>query len=32
VSVRVVGGSGRVAAYSSVIDNQSFDPTYVPAQ
>jgi hypothetical protein len=32
VSVRVVGGSGRVAAYSSVIDNKSLDPTYVPGQ
>ena len=32
VSVEVVSGSGRVSAYGSVIDNQSFDPTYVPAQ
>lgn len=32
VSVQVVGGSGRVAAYASVIDNKTQDPTYVPAQ
>ena len=32
VSVEVVGGSGRVTSYGSVIDNLSLDPTYVPAQ
>ncbi len=32
ITVEVVGGSGRVAAYGSVIDNKSKDPTYVPAQ
>lgn len=32
VTVEVVGGSGRVTAYGSVIDNRSKDPTYVPAQ
>jgi hypothetical protein len=32
VSVRVVGGTGRVAAYGSVVDNATVDPTYVPAQ
>jgi len=32
VAVQVTGGTGRVAAYGSVIDNQSSDPTYVPAQ
>lgn len=32
VSVQVIGGSGRVAAYASVIDNKTQDPTYVPAQ
>jgi hypothetical protein len=32
VAVNVVGGSGRVAAYGSVIDNRTQDPTYVPAQ
>ena len=32
ISVEVIGGSGRVAAYGSVIDNKSLDPTYVPAQ
>ena len=31
-SVKVIGGTGRVSAYGSVIDNQSADPTYVPAQ
>jgi len=32
ISVEVTGGAGRVAAYGSVIDNASLDPTYVPAQ
>jgi uncharacterized repeat protein (TIGR01451 family) len=32
VVVRVVGGQGRVAAYGSVIDESTQDPTYVPAQ
>lgn len=32
VSVRVIGGSGRVYAYGSIIDNRTEDPTYVPAQ
>ena len=32
ISVEVTGGTGRVAAYGSVIDNKSLDPTYVPAQ
>lgn len=32
VVVRVVGGQGRVAAYGSVIDELTQDPTYVPAQ
>src|SRR5262249_31555302 len=32
ISVSVTGGTGRVAAYGSVIDNKSLDPTYVPAQ
>ncbi|HEX7421773.1 MAG TPA: hypothetical protein VF505_17945, partial [Thermoanaerobaculia bacterium] len=32
VSVKVIGGTGRISAYGSVIDNQSADPTYVPAQ
>ena len=32
VLVRVIGGTGRVTAYASVIDNRSLDPTYVPAQ
>jgi hypothetical protein len=32
LSVEVIGGTGRVTAYGSVIDNESKDPTYVPAQ
>ncbi|HEX7155452.1 MAG TPA: hypothetical protein VF618_28560 [Thermoanaerobaculia bacterium] len=32
LSVRVVEGEGRVAAYGSVIDMRTQDPTYVPAQ
>lgn len=32
VQVKVVGGNGRVSAYASVVDNQTQDPTYIPAQ
>lgn len=32
VTVRAIEGTGRVAAYASVIDAQTNDPTYVPAQ
>jgi hypothetical protein len=32
IAVTVTGGTGRVAAYGSVIDNRTSDPTYVPAQ
>jgi hypothetical protein len=32
ISVEVTGGTGRVSAYGSVIDNLSLDQTYVPAQ
>lgn len=32
ITVQVTEGTGRVSAYSSIIDNQSADPTYVPAQ
>jgi len=32
LSVRVVDGTGRVAAYGSVVDNRTQDPTYVPGQ
>jgi hypothetical protein len=32
ISVRVIGGDGRVTAYGSVIDEVTQDPTYVPAQ
>lgn len=32
ITVQVTGGTGRVTAYGSVIDNVTSDPTYVPAQ
>jgi hypothetical protein len=32
VSIEVVGGSGRVLGYASVVDNVSGDPIYIPAQ
>jgi len=32
ISVEVVGGTGRVTGYASNIDNQTKDPTYIPAQ
>jgi Ig-like domain CHU_C associated len=32
VSVKVVSGEGRVYAYGSNVDNNTEDPTYVPAQ
>jgi uncharacterized repeat protein (TIGR01451 family) len=32
ITVRVIEGQGRVTAYASVIDMQTNDPTYVPAQ
>jgi hypothetical protein len=32
VSVKVVGGSGKVTASASAIDHLTQDPTYVPAQ
>ncbi|HEX7151703.1 MAG TPA: hypothetical protein VF618_09465 [Thermoanaerobaculia bacterium] len=32
VSIRAIAGEGRVAAYGSVVDNRTQDPTYVPAQ
>ncbi len=32
ISVRVVDGDGKIAAYGSVIDQKTQDPTYVPAQ
>ncbi|HVG22587.1 MAG TPA: hypothetical protein VND45_00400, partial [Thermoanaerobaculia bacterium] len=32
VSIRVIGGEGRVYAYGSTIDNRTEDPTCVPAQ
>lgn len=32
VTVKVIGGTGRVTAYGSAIDVVTQDPTYVPAQ
>jgi hypothetical protein len=32
VSIKVIGGEGRVYAYGSTVDNRTEDPTYVPAQ
>lgn len=32
ITARVTSGTGRVAAYGSVIDNRTTDPTYVPSQ
>jgi hypothetical protein len=32
ISVRVIGGDGKVTAYGSVIDRNTLDATYVPAQ
>lgn len=32
VSIRVIGGEGRVYGYGSTVDNRTEDPTYVPAQ
>ncbi|HSY49073.1 MAG TPA: hypothetical protein VLC46_09690 [Thermoanaerobaculia bacterium] len=32
ISVRVIDGQGKITAYGSVVDQQTQDPTYVPAQ
>ena len=32
ISIKVIDGDGRITAYGSVIDMQTQDPTYVPAQ
>lgn len=32
IAMRVVGGTGRISGYGSLIDNRTQDPTYVPAQ
>jgi hypothetical protein len=32
VTVRALSGEGRVAAYASVVDMETQDPTYIPAQ
>ncbi len=32
IAVTTVGGTGRAAAYGSVVDNRTQDPTYVPAK
>ncbi len=32
VTLKVVGGTGTIAAYASVVDNRTQSPTYIPAQ
>jgi hypothetical protein len=32
VTIKVIGGTGRIGGYASLIDNRTQDPTYVPAQ
>jgi uncharacterized repeat protein (TIGR01451 family) len=32
ISVRVIDGEGKITAYGSVVDMQTQDPTYIPAQ
>lgn len=32
LAVRVTAGDGKIAAYVSMIDNRTQDPTYIPAQ
>jgi len=32
IAIKVIDGDGRITAYGSVIDMQTQDPTYVPAQ
>jgi uncharacterized repeat protein (TIGR01451 family) len=32
ITIKVIDGEGKIAAYGSVIDMQTQDPTYVPAQ
>ncbi len=32
LTLRVIGGSGRVTGYASIIDNRTGDPTYMQAQ
>ena len=32
ITIKVIDGDGRITAYGSVIDMQTQDPTYVPAQ
>ena len=32
ITAKVISGTGKVAAYGSVIDNRTTDPTYVPSQ
>jgi VCBS repeat-containing protein len=32
ITVKVVGGTGEIAAYGSVVDNFTQDPTFVPGQ
>jgi hypothetical protein len=32
VSVRVIGGDGKIVAYGSAVDNLTQDPTFIPGQ
>jgi len=32
ITLRVISGEGKITAYGSVVDNQTQDPTFVPAQ
>ena len=32
VSVRVIGGDGKIVAYGSAVDNLTQDPTFMPGQ
>ncbi|HEU5161968.1 MAG TPA: hypothetical protein VFV54_02370, partial [Thermoanaerobaculia bacterium] len=32
VTLRVVGGDGKIVAYGSAVDNLTQDPTYIPGQ
>ena len=32
ISLKVIGGNGKISGYASLIDNRTQDPTYIPAQ
>lgn len=32
ISAQVIGGTGKISAYGSLIDNRSNDPAFIPAQ